>query len=108
MSPLMYASAAGDEALVQMLIEAGAHLDMQVKSDGGVGKTSLHNNRLWSMCVLYVQVPGSSARHPSVYPGSRHWVALTFAVLHSHLSVAQVSPSNRLYQQKNISLDYWN
>lgn len=108
MSPLMYASAAGDEALVQMLIEAGAHLDMQVKSDGGVGETSLHNNRLWSMCVLYVQVPGSSAKHSSVYPGSRHWVALTFAVLHCHLSVAQVSPSNRLHQQKNISLDYWN
>ncbi|XP_033849129.3 ankyrin repeat and BTB/POZ domain-containing protein 3-B-like [Acipenser ruthenus] len=64
LSPLMYACAAGDEAMVQVLLEAGADID--------------------------VQVPSNLQRAPSVHPEMRHRTALAFAIAFGHISVVQL------------------
>uniref|UniRef100_A0A4W4GKY5 BTB (POZ) domain containing 11a n=1 Tax=Electrophorus electricus TaxID=8005 RepID=A0A4W4GKY5_ELEEL len=64
MTPLMYACVRGDEAMVQMLLDAGADINSQV--------------------------PSSVHRHPSVYPDTRQGTPLTFAVLHGHIPVVQL------------------
>ncbi|XP_043981117.1 ankyrin repeat and BTB/POZ domain-containing protein BTBD11-B isoform X3 [Gambusia affinis] len=64
MTPLMYACVRGDEAMVQMLLDAGADINSEV--------------------------PNTVHKHPSVFPETRQATPLTFAVLHGHVPVVQL------------------
>ncbi|MBN3295139.1 ABTB2 protein, partial [Amia calva] len=64
MSPLMYSCANGDEAMVQVLLDSGAAVDLQV--------------------------PGLVERAPCAHPETRRWTALAFATAFGHSSIAQL------------------
>uniref|UniRef100_A0A8C6PRQ5 BTB (POZ) domain containing 11a n=1 Tax=Nothobranchius furzeri TaxID=105023 RepID=A0A8C6PRQ5_NOTFU len=68
MTPLMYSCVRGDEAMVQMLLDAGADINSEVSTVN---------------------------KHPSVYPETRQATPLTFAVLHGHVPVVQLLLDNR-------------
>ncbi|MBN3289140.1 BTBBA protein, partial [Polypterus senegalus] len=64
LTPLMYACASGDEAMVQVLLDGGAALD--------------------------IQVPGNLQKAFCAHPDTRGWTALMFAVAFAHTSVVQL------------------
>ncbi|XP_061773804.1 ankyrin repeat and BTB/POZ domain-containing protein 3-B isoform X1 [Nerophis ophidion] len=68
MTPLMYACVRGDEAMVHMLLDAGADINSEV--------------------------PSSVHKHHSVFPETRQATPLTFAVSHGHVPVVQVVTSS--------------
>ncbi|XP_022535358.2 ankyrin repeat and BTB/POZ domain-containing protein BTBD11-B [Astyanax mexicanus] len=76
MTPLMYACARGDEAMVQMLLDAGADINCEV--------------------------PNTVHQHPSVYPETRQATALTFAVLHQHVPVLQLLLDARAHVEGSL------
>ncbi|XP_070561185.1 ankyrin repeat and BTB/POZ domain-containing protein 2-like [Ptychodera flava] len=64
MTPLMFACARGDEAMVQVLIDAHADLD--------------------------IMVPVNPNQCPCAQPAVKHWTALTFATANGHIPVVQL------------------
>ncbi|KAG8199228.1 hypothetical protein JTE90_003656 [Oedothorax gibbosus] len=64
LTPLMGACARGDEAMVHLLLDAGADVD--------------------------AETPGPNSSHPYVNPETQHWTALTYATTHGHLSVVKL------------------
>ncbi|XP_042902345.1 ankyrin repeat and BTB/POZ domain-containing protein 2 [Parasteatoda tepidariorum] len=64
LSPLMVACIRGDEAMVHILLDAGADVDLET--------------------------PASSSAYPCVNPETQHWTALTYATTHGHLSVIKL------------------
>ncbi|XP_054719249.1 ankyrin repeat and BTB/POZ domain-containing protein 2-like [Uloborus diversus] len=64
LTPLMVACIRGDEAMVHVLLDAGADVD--------------------------VETPAPGTSYPYVNPETQHWTALTYATTHGHLSVIKL------------------